>query len=98
RTVTDTTAVITWLTDEAADSRIEILPPPGCPAGGCVTSSAILTTAHSLLLSGLTSRTTYQLAVQSTDASGNRTSVVSSVTTTASGLPSGFSQTSLVAP
>ena len=80
-TGTATTAVLTWLTDEAADSRVEILGPLPCPAAGCVTASLVLTTAHSVVLSGLTAGTTYQLTVQSTDAAGNPASVAASVTT-----------------
>ncbi|MEO8077764.1 MAG: PQQ-dependent sugar dehydrogenase, partial [Acidobacteriota bacterium] len=97
-TVTDTAVMLTWLTDVAADSRVEILPPPDCPAAGCVTASAILTTSHSLVLGGLTAGTTYQLAVQSTGVAGNPASVVLSVTTAAAALPSGFSEAALVAP
>ncbi|MEP6917896.1 MAG: hypothetical protein ABJC89_19780, partial [Acidobacteriota bacterium] len=79
--ITETGATLTWLTDVAADSRVEILPPPACPAAGCVTASATLTTAHSLILSGLTAGTTYQLMVQSTGAAGNTASVAASLTT-----------------
>ena len=97
-TVTDTTAVLTWLTDEAADSKVVILGPPPCPTAGCLTASLVLTTAHSVVLSGLTPGTTYQLAVQSTDAAGNTASVAASVTTVAAGVPPGFTATALVAP
>ena len=97
-TVTDTTAALTWLTDEAADSQVTIVGPLPCPATGCVTSSAVFTTAHSVVLSGLKVRTTYQLLVQSTDAAGNPASVAASVTTAAAGVPPGFAVTALVAP
>ncbi len=97
-TATDTTAELTWLTDEAADSQVTIVGPLPCPATGCVTSSAIFTTAHSVVLSGLKVRTTYQLVVQSTDAAGNPASVAASVTTAAAGVPPGFAVAAFLAP
>jgi hypothetical protein len=61
-------AVITWNTDEDSDSRVdyEELPPPAS-----YESDAVLTTSHSIKLTGLSLETTYYFSVQSTDRAGN---------------------------
>lgn len=65
-----TTATITWTTDELSDSEIVY----GLTASyGSSSSSATLTTSHSIDLAGLTAGTTYHFAVTSTDAEGNET-------------------------
>lgn len=66
-----TTATITWTTDELSTSVVEygsLLP------YGNSSSSAILTTNHSISLTGLTDLTTYYFKVTSVDASSNSAS------------------------
>ncbi len=69
--ITTTTAVVTWSTDEASDSQV---------AYGLTTSYGSLTTldtsnvlSHSVPLSGLTVGTAYHYRVMSRDVSGNLT-------------------------
>ncbi len=63
-----TTASISWITDEPADSRVEY----GTTTGyGSVATSASAVTSHSIPLSGLTPGTTYHFRVRSTDAANN---------------------------
>jgi hypothetical protein len=63
------TATITWTTDEPSDSRVDYgtnassLTPNG--------SNTIMTTSHTITLSGLTAGTTYYFRVTSKDASNN---------------------------
>ncbi|NTV21945.1 MAG: hypothetical protein HGB03_00015 [Candidatus Yonathbacteria bacterium] len=64
----ETTAAVSWTTDESADSVVEY----GLTGTyGSTASSASLTASHSLALSGLTAGTTYHYRVSSTDASDN---------------------------
>jgi chitodextrinase len=67
--VTQTSATITWSTDELADTRVEY----GTTAsyGSSTTLDAALVTAHSIGLSGLSVSTTYHYRVHSRDSSGN---------------------------
>ncbi len=67
---TETSATVTWTTDEPADSRLEWGPAAGVYTDGS-SADATLTTAHSLQASGLDPATTYHYQVISTDASGN---------------------------
>lgn len=67
--ITDTTAVVTWDTDEAADSRVDFGPTIAYE-NGSVTSGAMVT-SHSLSLTGLTAATTYHFRVRSKDAALN---------------------------
>lgn len=69
-TATDTTATITWLTDEPATSIINY---GTTTALGSTVSDSTLTTTHSITLTGLTASTTYYFEVQSADAAGNLT-------------------------
>ena len=66
--ITDSTAAVTWTTNEPADSQVRygtIIPPSGTAyASGNVTT-------HSITLTGLSAGTTYYYEVQSTDSSGN---------------------------
>jgi hypothetical protein len=65
-----TSATVTWDTDEMSDTQVEYGTSP-CP---CSQNSALnpnLTTAHSVLLTGLSAGTTYHYRVKSRDASGN---------------------------
>jgi len=64
-------AVVTWSTNEASDSRVDYGLSPSS-----LTSSAtdtVLTTSHSLALTGLSPSTVYSYRVTSRDAAGNTT-------------------------
>ena len=67
--ITDRAAVVTWLTDEAADSRLEY----GTSTGvyGTALTSAVYDTSHSITLTGLSTSTNYYYRVLSADQSGN---------------------------
>ena len=78
----DGTALITWDTDEPADSLVEF----GITSGALnlSESNAALVTSHSITLTGLAPSTTYYYQVTSTDASTNSaTSTEASFTTPA---------------
>jgi hypothetical protein len=69
QSITVTSATVNWTTNEASDTQLEY---------GSSTAYGVLTplatgkvTAHSVLLSGLTSGTTYHVRVRSRDAAGN---------------------------
>ncbi|MBP7148773.1 MAG: proprotein convertase P-domain-containing protein [Acidobacteria bacterium] len=66
--VTDSSALISWVTNEDASStvRYDVTTPPGS-----TTSDPALVTAHHLLLTGLAECSTYSYAVESSDAVGN---------------------------
>ena len=64
---THDTAIVEWTTDEPADSDIEF----GTESLEEQETSGTSETSHKIMLSGLTSGTTYQYIVASTDASGN---------------------------
>jgi hypothetical protein len=84
------TAVITWVTSEAATSQVQYGTTTSY-GSQTILESTFLTT-HSVILSALSVSTTYQFQVLSTDASGNMASSVNySFTTTAQaggGIPS----------
>jgi len=67
----DGTALVTWTTDEPADSRVDY----GTDSGNLAlnASNAALVTSHSLLLTGLSSNTTYYFRATSKDESNNAT-------------------------
>jgi hypothetical protein len=67
--VSDTTAEVTWTTDEPSDSIVQY----GTTSGSYPSSenSPNLVTSHSITLTGLTDNTTYYFRVGSTDGSGN---------------------------
>ena len=69
--ITETTATITWTTDEPATSRVEygLTDSYGSSSG----KDNTLVTTHSIALSGLAAGTTYHYRVESADASGNNT-------------------------
>jgi hypothetical protein len=74
-TVTDSTAVITWNTDEPANSIVRYSD-PGVSGYAWATYPGSRTvsgtrTSHSVTLTGLTGTTTYYFAVGSVDVSGN---------------------------
>lgn len=67
-------AVITWVTDEPADSEVIAV------TGGPVTNpglSSVLTTKHSIVLTGLQAETTYKYKVRSKDGSAAQNSSTS---------------------
>lgn len=67
--ITDTSALVTWTTNELATTGVRF-----GPQGGAITGQAGvpgLRTSHSVLVTGLTPGTTYALYADSTDASGN---------------------------
>jgi len=70
---TDTTAVITWTTDEPSNSQVQYQ--PGSDSTWGVYDSAEndvgMVTSHSVTLTGLIQGTTYYFQVGSTDARGN---------------------------
>ena len=70
--ITDTSATITWTTDEPSTSQVEY----GLTTGyGYLTGvDSTLTTSHSVALSGLAAYTTYNFRVISEDASNNSAS------------------------
>lgn len=71
--VASTTAHITWVTSEMADSKVWFSTTPGFALGGntMFVASANLVLNHDLTLSGLAANTTYYYAVVSADAAGN---------------------------
>jgi len=77
--ITATSAVITWTTDEAADSQIEY----GLTAsyGFQTPLDANRVTGHSVVLTGLAASTAYQYLVKSKDAAGNPATATGAVTT-----------------
>jgi hypothetical protein len=77
---TSTSAVITWITNEAASSEVVV---GTTTSYGSASSSASLVTSHSISISGLTASTSYHFAVVSTDGSGyTSTSTDQTFTTT----------------
>lgn len=67
--ITETSATVTWETDEPATSRVRYGLTGAYAAGNIF--SGTLTTSHSVDLSGLTRSTLYHFEVSSADASGN---------------------------
>ncbi len=79
--VADTTALVTWTTDEISSSQVSY----GATSGSYSTLTTVstdLNTTHAVLLEGLTANTTYYLTVSSVDASGNATTSTESDFTT----------------
>ena len=66
----ENSATITWTTDEAADSFVEFSTSTGFITG-TLQGKFVFETSHSIILSGLTSETTYYYKVRSSDSSGN---------------------------
>ncbi len=85
--VTDTSATITWSTDEAATRSVDYGSTNAYEDG--TVSDATLVAAHSLSLTGLTADSTYRYRVNSTDAAGNTSSSVDLTFTTATVSSSG---------
>ena len=76
-----TSATITWTTDEGASSQVSY---GTTGAYGSATSSASLATSHSIGVIGLVASTTYHYAIVSTDAQGNTATSSDQTFTTAS--------------
>ena len=82
-TVTDTTAIITWNTNEAADSAVSY----GLDDSyGTITDSADDVTSHSIELTNLLPATSYHFEVSSADASANISSSSDQTLTTNTGV------------
>jgi hypothetical protein len=82
-----TTATVTWMTNEPADSAVYFgasLPVNTNASATQVSSSSTKLTTHSMTLTGLTASTTYYAVIRSRDAAGNTTlsSTISFTTTT----------------
>ena len=67
--VTQTSATVTWTTDETSDSQVEY--GTSTSYGSSTPLSGVLVTNHSVSVSGLTASTQYHFRVKSKDASGN---------------------------
>ncbi len=66
--VGQTSAIVSWTTNEAADSQVDF---GTTPSYGSSTTDASLITSHALSLTGLLPGTTYHYRVRSKDAAGN---------------------------
>jgi hypothetical protein len=79
--ITANSAVISWTSDEAADTQVSY----GTTTGYGLSSPLVTTkiTTHTVTLSGLTGGTTYHYAVKSRDAAGNLTTSTDRTFTTA---------------
>ncbi len=69
--VTDTSATVSWTTDEPATSAVSYGPTVAYEDG--TLSDTTLTTSHGVTLTGLAAESTYHFAVESTDFAGNTT-------------------------
>lgn len=78
--VTQTSATITWTTNEAADSQVAY--GTSTSYGSTTTLDTTKVTSHSVSVSGLTAGTTYHFKVTSKDASGNSASSADATFTT----------------
>lgn len=82
-TPADTTATITWTTDELASSQVHLGLANNTTTAGAVTDTSPRVTSHSVGLIGLLACTTYEFKVTSEDAASNSAdSSVSTFTTT----------------
>jgi PKD repeat protein len=81
--ITQTTATVTWTTDEASDSQV-FYRRTGTSGYEQTPIDPALVTAHSVSLSGLQPGTLYEYRVQSADAAGNVSSSPDATFTTAS--------------
>jgi hypothetical protein len=69
--ITDTSAMITWVTNEAADSLVLYSHQPDLLATSTTIVDAVDEESHSILVTGLNSETQYYYVVKSTDPHGN---------------------------
>lgn len=67
--VTNDAAIVRWVTDEIADSRVDYGPQPQPTA--FTTGDVDLTTVHLVVLTNLSAATAYSVQVASSDSSGN---------------------------
>ena len=82
--ITQTSATITWATNEPSDSLVEY----GTTIGyGSTSYNATLVTSHSINLTGLSSDTIYHYRAKSTDISGNTATSLDYIFTTSSPPP-----------
>ncbi len=79
--ITSTSAIITWTTDQVSSSQVEYGTTTGYGALSTLNSSPV--TSHSVTLNGLTPGTTYNFAVMSTGSGGPATSANFSFSTAA---------------
>jgi len=82
--ITQSSAVITWQTNNSADSRVNY---GTTTAYGSAVSDPTLVTGHSMTLSGLTTNTTYHYQVVSVDGLGQTASSADATFTTSSAPP-----------
>ncbi len=80
--ITTSSAIITWSTDESSDSVVEYGP---TTSYGTSKSDTTDVTSHSITLTGLSPSTTYHYRVKSTDSSGNGPTVSGDNTFTTGG-------------
>src|SRR3989344_2204321 len=81
-TPTTTSALVSWVTNELANSRIEFsLEPPSTASSTDAVSNANYVLNHSLTLNNLTASTTYYFLVESADQAGNMATTTSSFNT-----------------
>lgn len=85
---TDTSAVITWTTDESSDSQARYGTVSGSWSGyPSNQDDTSMVTSHSVTLTGLSPNTTYYFMVGSTDSSGNGPATSSEMTFTTDAAP-----------
>lgn len=91
----DTSASVSWVTNEDADSFVSY---GLTSAYGATVSSSTLSTSHAIVISGLSRDTTYHYVVASSDAAGNETvSADQTFTTDEDAAPSNVSGFSVTA-
>ncbi len=83
--ITETSAMVTWITNELATSAVVI------PSASINVNNATLVTAHETLVTGLSPNTAYVTTVTSADASGNSASASTTFTTLADLSPTNVS-------
>jgi chitodextrinase len=79
--LTQTSATVTWTTNEASDSQVEYGPTTAYGTSSTLATAKV--TSHSVGLSGLTASTTYHYQVKSKDAAGNLATSADATFTTA---------------
>ncbi len=84
--ITETSARVTWTTNEPATSAVDF---DTSDAYGQTVSSGALVTAHDVLLTGLTHSTLYHFRVRSSDAASNETVSADGTFNTTANLPPG---------
>jgi hypothetical protein len=89
--VTESSATITWMTDEPSTSQVEY--GLSTTYGSLTSLDSSLTTSHSVTITGLSSNTTYNFRVRSKDAAGNE-AVSRNYTFTTSNIPPAVSSLS----